>query len=133
MTTKTRVLVYGSLRDGMGNHRLLDGQDFIGTTITKFAFAMYSLGGFPMVQLEGEKVCPIVVEAYDVDERGLERLNQLEGFYGKGRSNFYDCSEVATVDFGVGLIYHIDDRKGNPDALVQNGDWVDYRRNPRAY
>jgi len=131
MTIKTRVLVYGSLRDGMGNHRLLDGQEFVGTTLTAEPYAMYSLGGFPMVQLHGKRQGPIVVEAYDVDERGLDRLNSLEGFRGKGQANFYDCSEVQTVDFGAGLIYHIDDRSGDY-PLVENGDWVDYRRNPRA-
>lgn len=129
--TKTRVLVYGSLRDGMGNHGLLNGQTFVGTTLTAEDYAMYSLGGFPMVSLHGKRQSQIVVEAYDVDAVALRRLNSLEGFNGKGENNFYDCSEVQTVDLGAGLIYHIDDRSGDY-PLVEDGDWVNYRSNKRA-
>ena len=135
MTTvsKTRVLVYGSLRKGMGNHRLLEGQDFVGETLTKEPYAMYSLGGFPMVSLEGDKVSPIVVEAYDVDDRGLARLNQLEGFHGKGQRNFYDCSHVETVDHEGGLIYHIEGEASRPNPLVEDGNWVNYRKANQRY
>jgi gamma-glutamylcyclotransferase (GGCT)/AIG2-like uncharacterized protein YtfP len=126
--TNTKVAVYGSLRQGMGNHRLLEGQKFVGTTVTEQPYAMYSLGGFPKVSLEGAKVCPIVVEIYDVDAQGLSRLNQLEGFHGKGSQyNFYDCSPVAT-GLGEALIYHIEDGYGGTRECVDHGDWVKYRK-----
>ena len=129
MTMTTKVAVYGSLRQGMGNHRLLEGQEFVGTTVTSEKFAMYSLGGFPKVALHGEKVSPIVVEIYNVNEQGLSRLNMLEGFHGRNSPhNFYDCSPVET-GLGEALIYHIDDGYGGTSSLVEDGDWVKYRGN----
>lgn len=126
----TVVAVYGSLRKGMGNHGLLEGQTFIGQTKTTECFAMYSLGGFPKVELNGAKVSRIVVELYDVDTRGLERLDCLEGYRGPSANNFYDRSEVMT-DMGPALIYHIEgEGRANP---VPNGDWVDFRSNNRRY
>lgn len=131
MTTK--VAVYGSLRQRMHNHGLLDcpGAEYLGTTQTDQEYAMYSLGGFPMVQLEGEKVSPIVVEIYDVDDEVLRRLNQLEGYRGKGVDNFYDCSTINTTELGEALIYHIEGRKS--ERLVSSGDWVEYYRSNRNY
>lgn len=127
-TTKTQVAVYGSLRQGMGNHRLLEGQEFLGTTVTNEPYAMYSLGGFPKVVLYGEKVSPITVEVYLVDDNALRRLNQLEGFSGKNDgSNFYDCTQVPT-GLGDAFIYHIEDGYGSTNNLVEDGDWVNYRK-----
>lgn len=127
----TKVAVYGSLRKGMHNNPLLGNSEFLGSTVTAEPYAMYSLGGFPMVQLTGEKVCPIVVEVFEVDDAVHQRLDQLEGFRGKGRDNFYDCSLVQTVDFGEVLMYHIEDRTNN--RLVENGDWVDFYKTKRTY
>ena len=127
--TITKVAVYGSLRQGMGNHGLLRGQEFVGTTVTDEPFAMYSLGGFPKVVLRGEKVCPIVVEVYNVDEQGLVALNRLEGFSGSNDgSNFYDRSTVSTP-LGDVEIYHIEDGYGGTRGLVESGDWVEFRKN----
>lgn len=122
----TVVAVYGSLRKGMGNHSLLMGQTFVGTTQTTEAYAMYSLGGFPKVELQGDKVSPIVVELYDVDDKGLSRLDMLEGYRGPNGNNFYDRSLVNT-GLGEAWIYHIEgDTRGSVN-LVDDGDWVRFR------
>lgn len=126
----TKVAVYGSLRQGMGNHGLLSGQTFVGTTQTVENYAMYSLGGFPKISLRGEKVCPIVVEIYDVTDEGLDRLDMLEGYRGEGMQNFYDRSLVETGE-GPALIYHIEDGYGGTRDLVEDGDWVNYRKQQR--
>lgn len=119
----TQVAVYGSLRQTMGNHRLLEGQPFVGTTVTKRPYSMYSLGGFPKVDLLGDD-SQIVVEIYDVDEETHRRLDQLEGYRGPGESNFYDCTKVELEQFGSALMYHIDGSTN--DVPVPNGDWVAY-------
>lgn len=124
----TVVAVYGSLRQGMGNHRRLEGQTFLGTTRTVESYAMYSLGGFPKVALEGAKVCPVVVELYEVDEAGMRGLDSLEGYRGPGASNFYDRSAVQCEDGNLALIYHIEGN-ANPADLVADGDWVTYVNN----
>lgn len=120
----TNVAVYGSLRAGMGNHSLLQGQTLLACTVTREPYAMYSLGGFPKVSLLEQHV-PIHVEVYSVDDACLERLNRLEGFRGKGQSNFYDCTEIETECGLKALMYHIDE-PGSELARVEDGDWVRY-------
>jgi len=121
----TVVAVYGSLRKGMGNHRLLANQTFLGETKTVEKYAMYSLGGFPKVSLEGDKVSQIVVELYEVDAPGLARLDMLEGYNGEGQRNFYDRSPIQCEDGNLALIYHIED-KGRQPEVVPDGDWVKF-------
>lgn len=120
----TKVAVYGSLRKGMGNNRLLGDSKYLGTTVTKQSCSMYSLGGFPMVSLT-RAVCPIVVEVYECDDGTLERLDFLEGYRGPNAQNFYDRSEVET-DLGTALIYHIENSTREA-PLVADGDWVNYK------
>lgn len=119
----TKVAVYGSLRMGFGNHRRLEGATYLGTTTTTEPFSMYSLGGFPKVNLK-VAVCPIVVEVYECDADVLRSLDYLEGYRGPNHDNFYDRSEVET-GLGAALIYHIDS-DADIGNLVKNGDWADY-------
>lgn len=120
----TQVAVYGSLRQGMGNHGRLRGATYVGTTVTTQPYAMFSLGGFPMVSL-GLAKTPIVVEIYDCNEEQLEGLDYLEGYRGEGKNNFYDRSTVMTEAFGEALIYHIEHRQDySPE--VTSGDWVQF-------
>lgn len=132
----TQVAVYGSLRRGMGNNYLLDQQQFVGTTQTQEAYAMYSLGGFPKVVL-GESICPIIVEVYDVDDRGLARLDQLEGYRGNAADSFYNRTEVPVVGLGTALIYHIENETVRRSLdVVEDGDWVRFlseRREQKGY
>lgn len=118
----TRVAVYGSLRYGLHNHRLLSEAKYIGTTTTVDDVTMYSLGAFPSLSLTvgGNKA---VVEVYEVDKQTLEDLDSLEGFNGKGQGNFYDRSVVKTKDLGEAFIYHIEEVGG---VVVESGDWVQY-------
>lgn len=109
------VAVYGSLRKGMGNHRLLTSAELM-TTERISGFEMYSLGGYPFIRPgEGD----ITIEVYVVDTHTFKRLDQLEGF-----PSFYNRKLVKT-SVGSAWIYFID-QPGNP-YRVQDGDWVAYR------
>lgn len=121
----TKVAVYGSLRSGMGNHRLLAHiADFAeGETVSEFK--MYSLGGFPaIVAQRGSK---IKVEVYEVDDDTFARLDMLEGY-----PSFYNRQQVdilledGTIDNA--WIYFIeDDSHYVSHEVVEDGDWVNYR------
>lgn len=126
MSNKQIIAVYGSLRSGMGNHRLLENAEFLCRTVTSEPYAMYSLGGFPKVSLHGDKVAPIVVELYSCNEDTMRSLDRLEGFRGEGMDNFYDRSTVQTECGKNALIYHIE--SGNGSNPVESGDWVEYRQ-----
>lgn len=123
---KHKVVVYGSLLEGLGNHPLLQrhGARKLGTFKTKPEFTMVSLGGFPGVTREGNT--SITVEVYEVDDACLKDLNSLEGYRGEEQDNFYDREEIETP-FGKSFIYtynHI--RPTSAKSQVENGDWKEY-------
>lgn len=87
------VFVYGSLKEGFGNHRLISSFKKIGEGTIEGK--MYSLGAFPAVVLDKENPDLIHGEIYDVNtESGLERLDMLEGYRPNEKNNFYDRVEV---------------------------------------
>ena len=79
MTTK--VFVYGTLRSGFGNNRLLVAATKVGAAVTRTAFNVTNCG-FPFATeeaLDGDPGLPLLGEVYEVDEATQHRLDQLEG------------------------------------------------------
>lgn len=70
------VFVYGTLKKGYGNHRLLEQSKFIGTGNIK-GFEIYDLGSYPGI-VPGEISSEVYGEVYDVDQETLTRLDRLE-------------------------------------------------------
>ena len=77
MAKKNMVFVYGTLKRGFVNNRLLCGSKFLGKARTEGKFALYE-AGISFV-IEDEQVSKISGEVYEVDERTLARLDRLEG------------------------------------------------------
>jgi gamma-glutamylcyclotransferase (GGCT)/AIG2-like uncharacterized protein YtfP len=72
------VFVYGTLKRGGENHRVLAGQRFVGPARTEPAFRLYQLEGYPgMVEAPGG--LSIAGEIWEVDPGALRRLDELEG------------------------------------------------------
>jgi gamma-glutamylaminecyclotransferase len=72
------VFVYGTLKRGGENHRVLAGQRFVGPARTEPAFRLYQLDGYPgMVAAPGG--LSIEGEIWEVEASALSRLDQLEG------------------------------------------------------
>tara|TARA_B100001063_G_scaffold227047_2_gene237152 strand:- start:2805 stop:3224 length:420 start_codon:yes stop_codon:yes gene_type:complete len=122
------VAVYGSLRQGLGNHRVIGfaNGELVDSGKTVNNYNMYSLGAFPSVSLEHSgHGTPLVVEVYRTDEEGLTGpLDGLEGY-----PTFYNRTKVDVVldDSGEVVsawIYHIDEEKDEP---VLDGDWFKYK------
>jgi gamma-glutamylcyclotransferase (GGCT)/AIG2-like uncharacterized protein YtfP len=110
-----KVFVYGTLKKGHGNHRLLEGSKLLGNVITKPMFTMVSLGGFPGVLLEGST--PIVGEVYEVDEVTMQHLDYLEGY-----PNFYDRTQIHT-EHGSAWMYFLGPTYKDSHDIVEDGDW----------
>jgi gamma-glutamylcyclotransferase (GGCT)/AIG2-like uncharacterized protein YtfP len=81
-----RIAVYGSLREGMGNHGLLSrgGAQKLSTEEVSLPFDMIDLGGFPGL-IKSETVNKMVVEVYGVDNDTYKRVERLESY-----PSFYD-------------------------------------------
>ena len=117
-----RIFVYGSLRAGFGNHRLLKDSRYIGEAVTAPQYTMLHLGGFPGVVADGQT--SIVGEVYEVDHDTLRLLDRLEG-----HPNFYartpiEVARVGNTDIDLG-----------PEAIdaevyLLPQQWVEDGRNP---
>jgi len=72
------VFVYGTLKRGFWNNALLKRARFIGEGITLEKFKLYTVG-FPYA-VPDEKGLPLKGEVYEVDEKTLLELDNLEGY-----------------------------------------------------
>lgn len=114
-----KVAVYGTLREGCGNHRYyLQGQEKLGEQELK-GFRMFSLGGFPGVKEHADS--SIKIEVYQVPEDVFKMLDRLEGY-----PSMYDRQEVET-EHGPAWMYIWQSVHEGP--TITNGDWVSWTKN----
>jgi gamma-glutamylcyclotransferase (GGCT)/AIG2-like uncharacterized protein YtfP len=121
-----RVFVYGSLRQGMGNHGLMGESELIQQDVMMYPGYMVSLGNFPAVMRTNEDLRQIRGEVYDVTKETMSRLDMLEGY-----PSFYNREQRNTKSGILCWVYFLDGTKksqyyGNRD-IVEHGDWVAYR------
>ena len=116
---KKLVAVYGSLRKGLGNHRLLEDAEYLGEFVSEPVFNLYSLGGFPGLKEGGNT--PVVMEVYEVTPIEANRIDQLEGYTPGREATFYDKIPIDTP-FGEASVYTYV-RDIPEDRLLESGDW----------
>lgn len=110
------VAVYGSLKQGFGNHRLLEGSKLLGHTETRPEWTMYNLGAFPALMKGGNT--QIFIEVYEVSDETFEDLDCLEGY-----PKFY-TREVIDTKYGDAWIYFIDGcSRTSMSPIVEHGVW----------
>ena len=93
-----KVFVYGTLKAGFGNHRLLTNAKFLGDAKTPANYTMYSTGGFPAVIKQGDTV--ITGEIYEVTDEEFKRLDSLEGYpsmYTREQIELQDSDETPWI------------------------------------
>jgi len=121
--------VYGTLRKGESNHRVLGNSEYV-KTIRVNGFAMYGLSGFPAV-IKGADEDSIVIEVYRIiDQKISNEIDLLEGF-DRERPNSFDnfytiqILNVNSIDESI-EIYTFDHK---PDMVqergpkLRSGDW----------
>ena len=122
---KNRILVsvYGSLRQNMGNHRLLEKASYLGEFKTEPVFSLYSLGGFPGLKEGG--TTSVVMEVYEVTEAEAAKVDMLEGYTPGRPATFYDKIPIETP-YGTASVYtYVNDIP--EDRLVESGDWKEFK------
>jgi len=112
------VFVYGSLKRGFGNHRLLEneGVKFLGEAETPARFKMLHLGGFPGV-VPGDQ--SIKGEVYEVNDEVFQSLDWLEGF-----PSFYNRSQIEVQEGTLAWMYHLNTPAEYYDCeVIESGEW----------
>lgn len=121
-----RVTVYGTLREGGGNHKHhLSGAKKISTGKMQ-GYLLINLGGFPCAVPANNKEWKVAAETYEIDAMTLVALDQLEGV----ASNFYR-RDILTHDDGSRSFVYVYHPKSMTNlmarekslSLMLNGDW----------
>lgn len=111
----TRVFVYGSLKRGFCNHRVLGASRCLGGHASAPRYTMYDLGPYPAVLPRGRGV--IHGEVYEISARVLAALDALEDY-----PRVYDRIQVATP-FGRAWMYVVREAMNHP--VVPDGVWLE--------
>jgi gamma-glutamylaminecyclotransferase len=120
-----KIVVYGSLRKGLGNHRLLEGSPFLGNVLTDPSYTMIHMGGFPGVIAQGNTA--IRGEMYEVDQETLQDLDRLES-----HPNWYCRTPTEVIDESgnrvAGEMYLLPaEWLDGRHAIIGSGDWLHRR------
>lgn len=100
---KFKVAVYGSLKKGFENDLFLTKGKFLFRTTTKEAgFKMLNLFNFPAVIKNEKDGYKIKVEVYEIDQKILEILDEIEG---NGR--LYQREECKLTKGGKAFVYYL--------------------------
>lgn len=109
-----RIAVYGSLRKGMGNHRIIENANLLSSETMTLPFEMIDMGSFPGL-IRSEEMNDIKIEVYEVDDATYKRVERLEGY-----PSFYD-RELIETSAGPAGVYFLDRDQGR-----------EYNRYPRV-
>ncbi len=120
------VFVYGTLRSGHANHRLLAGARYLGRAVTKARYALgEECGPEPVPYVVKEP--PLARIAGEVYEVGAAMLADLDVF--EEHPGVYRREEVTVLLEGSterrAWLYFARSRHGH---LVPGGDWLLWRR-----
>jgi len=114
---KKVMFVYGTLKRGFSNHRLMGQSKYLGKTLVP-GLKMFSMGGFPGCIKSGDNDDEVIGELYEVtSEEVLQDLDWLEG-----HPDFYRRTEVNTFH-GIAETYLVDPSYIQGRSIVSDGDW----------
>lgn len=111
------VFVYGSLKSGFSNHRLLENAKFICNTHTKECYTMLDLQSFPGV-IKEKDTSQIQGEVYRLKNENIQDLDDFEG-------SWYYRENIELDNGYTAEIYFLKDYPSNPDYcnVIENGIW----------
>jgi len=124
---KVLVFVYGTLRKGFGNHRLLEHPQVEFVCEDSIRAKMYTAHwGYPFIVFSQSNKDRVVGEVYEVPySLVINRLDHLEGYQGsKTRHNLYYRKRAFTANKNLVYVYESGDMRMSHCDWVTHGNWV---------
>ena len=125
MSENQYVFVYGTLKRGEGNHRVMERADgkFLDEVTADAPLVMWSLGGFPAVAFSDKGNKPVTGELYEVAEDNMWPLDVLEGY-----PDFYNRTQISVTlsdggTFDDVWVYHLEPKDIKEDRIISSGIW----------
>lgn len=123
---KHLVFVYGTLKTGYGNNRLLHNSLKVADATTVDPFWLVDCGFPYMLEKHNEgQPKPVMGELWEVDDITLQNLDHLEGV----DYNHYKRQKIQTLVDGEGVVeadcyFSCQEQQGLPLCDVQNSSYV---------
>lgn len=92
------LFVYGTLKRGGRNHRLMAGQRFVGPAVTALGFRLFDLGPYPGMVRAAEGM--VRGELFEVSPRCRVELDEFEGV-----PDLFDRREIVLADHSTAWAY----------------------------
>lgn len=115
-----KVAVYGTLKHGMANHRLLEGARYVGTDLLT-SITLYDLGEYPAAVLEPSD--GIVVEVYEVNTAHVAALDLLEELDARNSEAGLYRRSICQTRHGEAWIYIYNPAVENMPC-IRSGSWT---------
>jgi gamma-glutamylcyclotransferase (GGCT)/AIG2-like uncharacterized protein YtfP len=122
----TKILVYGTLRQGFGANRALKDATFVRETRVP-GFDMINLGGFPGIVPNPQNKEGVVGEVYDnVSDNVIEHLDHYEGYRPDNPKRSYYLREKINVE-GDEMFVYVWNQPADLSwyQSIPTGDWKD--------
>tara|TARA_R110000796_G_scaffold236214_1_gene355502 strand:- start:81704 stop:82093 length:390 start_codon:yes stop_codon:yes gene_type:complete len=122
------IAVYGTLRSGFHNHRVLGDSKLVSPGWTKEKYKL-TANGIPFVN-PNEALTKVKVEVYSVTPSQLPDVDRLEGYNPNNHDDSWYKRTLIKVELDDGneveaSIYFCE-RDGK--TLIESGDYADYKR-----
>jgi gamma-glutamylcyclotransferase (GGCT)/AIG2-like uncharacterized protein YtfP len=125
-----KIAVYGSLREGLSNHSLIESSEYVGQFETPHMYNLLDLGAFPGLTKNGST--SVVMDVYEVNSKILKKLDALEGYRAENlKSSFYIREKIDSPLGQVSTYFLNKDHPTGEDNKVSSGDWTDYYKTKR--
>ena len=114
---RTVLFVYGTLKRGLRNHRLIADQEFLGKAETEPRYRVIDLGPYPGLVADTENGVAVKGELWAVSECCLAELDDFEE-----ESHTFRRASVALAG-RAGAVFAYFWNRAVPDGAPSGGEW----------
>lgn len=127
---KHLVFVYGTLRKGESNSHYLNEAECVEENCLIEGTLYDTKCGYPaLLQTKGK--ISVVGELYEVTDKELKQLDELEDYHENGTNNLYEriLAKIQTPNGEREVIVYVMNEAKEHFTPIQENDWVSYQKN----